>query len=224
MQDMVQTVISELSKNFAPISLVRNIKSGKEADVFLVESAGQLFALKIYKPNAQLASRGEYNAGRHIREKSLRKAIIRKNKVGKELMRRIWTRREFYMLKKFYDRGAKVPCVFAHTDEAILMEYLGDEQTPAPRLIDIKLTNIQQSYAYGQIMNSVQVFLQNGVVHGDLSAYNILWWQDNPYIIDFPQAVDVKRNPNWRAVLERDLQNISNYFGTIKPPISSLSA
>lgn len=212
MQENLESNIEQISKKLEPIELVRALKSGKEATVYLVKSQSQFYALKIYKENISMATQNDYTLGKHLREKSLRRAVAKKNKVGRELTRKLWTKREFYLLDKFHSLGACVPKVYTHTNDAILMEYLGDPAMPAPRLIDVKLSESDMQRAYLAISSSINVFLDNGVVHGDLSAYNVLWWDRKPYIIDFPQAIDVKRNPNWEVALQRDLKNVATFF------------
>lgn len=93
------------------------------------------------------------------------------------------------------------------------MELLGDHETVAPRLIDVELMEKEAPSVFKSLMESVEVFWNLGVVHGDLSAYNILWWNSKPYVIDFPQSIDVRTHPNAREILERDLQNLTMYFG-----------
>lgn len=205
--------LEKYRKAYPDISFIANIKSGKEADVVKVHSQGKDYALKIYKNRSILSSRNEYIAGKWIREKSLRKSVAKKNKVGKELLERLWTKREFYMLKKLKSNRAIVPEVYDFRDKSILMEYLGDEKSFAPRLKDIELSPSEYEFVFEEILKSIKVFLENGIVHGDLSEYNILWWKNQPYIIDFPQSIDIRTNPNAKEVLERDINNICNYFG-----------
>jgi len=105
-----------------------------------------------------------------------------------------------------------VPEVFDYTDDAILMQYLGDENGFAPRLVDIELSDNIKAKVLDEIEKSIKLFLDNGIVHGDLSAYNILWWDGKPWVIDFPQAVDIRHNPNWKQFYDRDVNNIKDYL------------
>ncbi len=214
MCNISEEVISKWSKKYPDFEVVKDIKSGKEASVYLVKIKGELCALKVYKEDHLKASNAEYIAGKHFREKSHARAVAKKTKFGKDLIQKLWTKREFYMLKKFNGAGASVPKVFDYTDNAILMEYLGDENSEAPRLKSIKLSLEDLKKVKDEVMESIQIFLDNGVVHGDLSEFNILYWNNKPYIIDFPQAVDVKRNPNWEEVFERDKKNLEKYFNS----------
>jgi serine/threonine-protein kinase RIO1 len=105
-----------------------------------------------------------------------------------------------------------VPAVYDYTDQAILMQYLGTEQLPAPRLSDVMLDDSIKVTVQTAIEASMQLFLDNGIVHADLSSYNILWWENKPWVIDFPQAADIRHNPNWQELYDRDLRNIRSYF------------
>lgn len=205
-------VISVLNKKNWDLEYVMDLKSGKEANLYLVRQKRDLFALKIYKPNFLVSSQDRYTAGKHFREKSFRRAVKKRTKFGKQIIKRLWTKREFYMIRKFYESGAEVPQVFDFTDEAILMEFIGDKQIHAPRLIDIKLEKKLASLIFKKIIASMKIFLENGVVHGDLSEFNILLWNSKPYIIDFPQSIDIHRNPNAKEILLRDLNNVIKYF------------
>jgi RIO kinase 1 len=204
-------VFSEWQKKYPDLVVLRRLKSGKEADLWLVGAGGNSYALKVYI-GSSLSTRAKYNAGQWIQEASLRKAVKQKTKVGKALQQRLWTKREYYLLKKLHTEGAIVSEVYAYTDTAILMQYLGDEREAAPRLGDIRLDDSIKLKVLETIERSMQLFLDNGIVHADLSSYNILWWDNKPWIIDFPQAADIRYNPNWRELYERDIENVRKYF------------
>jgi RIO kinase 1 len=208
-------ILAEWQKKYADLVIIDKLKSGKEADVWLVRTGGELKALKVYAENT-LRSRQAYTEGQWISSPSLRKAIKQKTKIGKDLQQRLWTKREYYLLKKLRDAGVNTPAVFAYTDNAILMEYLGDANQAAPRLIDIKLDAETAKQAQEELERSVQILLENGVVHADLSPYNILWWKDRPWIIDLPQATDIRHNPNWQEFYKRDVENIKRYFAGLR--------
>ena len=208
-----KNICSEWVKKYPSFEVVGTIKSGKEANVWLVQIKEIPYALKVYDPMAQLSTKGQYTEGQWINESSLRKAVKQKTKIGKTLQQKLWTKREYYLLKKLFEQGAIVPEVFDYTDNTILMQYLGDEIGFAPRLIDIELSVSVKTQILVEIEASIKLFLDNGIVHGDLSAYNILWWDGKPWVIDFPQAVDVRHNPNWKQFYERDMQNIKKYLG-----------
>lgn len=212
MPNLPDVILNEWRKKYPDLKVVRKLKSGKEADLWLIQAKDKLYALKLYA-DTSLSTRTKYAEGQWIREPSLRKAVKQKTKVGKGLQQKLWTKREYYLLRKLHDEGAIVPEVFAYTDTAILMQYLGDETIAAPRLIDVQLDDSVKQSVLHAIEASMQQFLDNGIVHADLSAYNILWWDDKPWIIDFPQAADIRHNPNWQELYERDLKNVRDYFG-----------
>lgn len=213
MNHLPNNVRSEWAKKYPGLEVIGKLKSGKEADLWQIRIKEKRYALKVYEPKAQLSTKGQYTEGQWLREPSLRKAVKQKTKVGKTLQQRLWTKREYYLLKKLYEQGAIVPKVFDYTDSAILMQYLGDDTGPALRLIDIELGGYTRTQVLREIEASIKLFLDNGIVHGDLSAYNILWWNNKPWIIDFPQAVDIRHNPNWKLLYERDVQNVQKYLG-----------
>lgn len=209
--------IAILQKKYSDIQLIKPIKSGKEACVWLVssllvENGKELFALKVYNENIIKSSNALYIQGKHFKERSVRKAVSKRNRYGKEVIHKLWTRREFYMLEKFYNLDANVPKVYDFTDNAILMEYFGDFDLPAPKLVSVKLSSKIASEFYKEILRSIQIFLDNGIVHGDLSEHNILVWNNKPYIIDFPQSIDIRKNDNWEWMYKRDLENIESFF------------
>ena len=207
-------LIETWSKNYPDICVVKNIKSGKEADCFLVRVKEDLFCLKSYKdrPLSTTAGNNIYLAGKWFRNPSQKKSVDKGNKYGKDLIRKLWTKREYYMLKKFHSLDANVPEVFDFNNNSILMEYLGDSSIPAPLLKDANLKEKQLNEVFTQIINSIKTFYKCGIVHGDLSEFNILWWQNKPYIIDFPQAIDVRNNLNANELLLRDVTNVCKFF------------
>lgn len=177
-----------------------------------MSAGGEYYALKIYNPRVKLSTRDDYTEGQWFNSPSLRKAMKQKTKVGKSFQQKLWVRREYYLLKKLSDQGARLPKVFGHSDDAILMQYIGNEEKPAPRLVDVNLDNETKARVLAELEENIQMFLDNGVVHSDLSEYNILWWNDQPWIIDFPQAIDTRRNPNWKKFYDRDLRNVRDYL------------
>ncbi|MFH1561665.1 MAG: RIO1 family regulatory kinase/ATPase [Patescibacteria group bacterium] len=190
------------------------IRQGKEATVFVVWFQGEPLALKVYIDPKIRAFQNNlaYTEGQFYRKPSERRAVAKRNKFAKALLHKGWVRREFYLLDKLLSLGATVPEVYDWTPESILMEFVGKDDV-APRLIDVELNKSQVSLAFESVLKDVERMLECGVVHGDLSAYNILWWQNKPWIIDFPQAIDIRYNPRKDEFLKRDLDNVISYFG-----------
>ncbi len=191
----------------------RQVKSGKEATVFVVFFHGKPLALKVYiDPETRAFKNNQaYLEGKYFRNPSERKAVLKQNRAGKRLLHEGWIRREFSMLKKLYQLGANVPKVYESAGESILMDFIGDELA-APRLIDVELDSNQARESFEAIIKNVELMLECGTIHGDLSPYNILWWRNKPWIIDLPQAIDIRNNQNKDSFLKRDLDNIITYF------------
>lgn len=215
--DNIQNILDQAKQLDHEIEIISNIKSGKEAVVYKVLLDNKLVAMKLYKnpEERSFKNAGQYLEGKHYQKASEKKAIEKGNKFSKKLKHDNWIRREFFMLEKLYDLGAKIPQPILQIDNAIFMELLGNEDDIAPRLCDIKLTSSEAKKAFQSIIKSILIFWNFGIVHADLSEYNILWWNNKPYIIDFPQSVNKQSNPDSLRLLERDLKNITKFFGKI---------
>lgn len=200
---------------FPDLSIIRTIKSGKEAEVFLCGVPdGKLFALKVYKDPEQRTFRKTdmYTSGRHVKNRSEARAMTGWNIAGKRIAHDKWIRREYYMLEKLSSLGCAIPKVYANRKDTILMEYIGWQDAPPARLSDVVLSVDQAQKTFELILENIHLFFQSGIVHGDLSEYNILYWNNTPYIIDFPQSIDIRSNPYTREFLVRDVQNVCKYF------------
>lgn len=200
-------------KKYPDIRIVRDIKSGKEATVFLVEISGQLRCLKVYD-RLSMATKADnvYLSGKWFKEPSVRKSITKGNKFSQDLLKKLWVKREYYLLKKLFQKGANLPEVFDYNNNSIIMEYLGTLILAAPLIKDIDFSPRLAKSTFDEIIKSIKIFLENGIVHADLSEFNILWWQDKPFIIDFPQAVDIRSNSNYKILLKRDIENVISFF------------
>jgi RIO kinase 1 len=125
----------------------------------------------------------------------------------------MWPAMEMETLSRAWRAGASVPFPVEQTDDGILMEYIGDAVQVAPRVVDARLEPGQLHEAWAQLVDSLRRLTRESVVHGDLSVYNILWWRDRVVIIDFPQAVDARTNPEAASLLHRDVKNVATWFG-----------
>lgn len=205
-------------------------KVGKEANVYACEggdaSEYDLIAAKLYRPRMfrHLRNDAAYKIGRvtHNREgKKIRKnsgverAMKKKSVFGQRLEFSNWIGHEFRMQKMLWDAGADVPEPVAHTGNAILMAFWGDKTIPAATLNDVRLDPAEAQPLFDKIMQNVQLMLSLNHVHGDLSAYNILYWQQDITLIDFPQMVDATVNPNAETFLQRDIQRVVDYFAPL---------
>ncbi len=210
--------------------VTRRVKSGKEADVYVCEAhpatGVELIAAKLYRPRMlrTLKNDAVYKAGRLLRGEDGKEmkgrreklALQQKTRFGKHLDMVWWIGNEFGVQQKLFDAGASVPRPVGHNSNTILMEYVGDGNLPAPTLSDVSLTHEEALKLFTAVMDNVRIMLDNHLVHGDLSAYNILYWEETITIIDFPQVVDARLNPHALALLERDVRRVCDYFGRFK--------
>jgi RIO kinase 1 len=198
---------------------LRILKTGKEASVHLCRAnpsttGEDLLALKIYHPLDRRDFRDEslYRDGEWIKERRIRAALEKKTRFGRELQGSLWVSREWEMLQLLADAGVPVPRPLASTGEAILMTYVGDEADPAPQLRAYRPDPGEADDLFEQVVRAVELMLYRNVIHGDLSAYNVLVWEGRATVIDFPQAVDPRKNRHAHAMLERDLTRIAQHF------------
>lgn len=170
-------IISAYQAKGYHISLIGQLKSGKEATVYTVRDSDKVFALKVYADpeHRDFSDNKAYLAGKWYRKASVRKAVSQGNSFAKAFLRKSWVRHEFYLLQKLFNAGTAVPRVYDWTTGSILMEFIGDDFVSAPRLIDVILTRAQAATALEILLINIDTMLESGVVHGDLSAYNILW-------------------------------------------------
>ena len=210
----IEGALSAFDQKQFKLEVYQTLKAGKEAQVLLVKHDNTLLALKVYKNHLLRSFKKTdiYMAGKYIKKQSHRRAVLQKNEFGEQYIQDTWIMREFHLLQKIYSLNATIPQPFEAVTNAILMEYIGVDDSPAPKLTDVQLDQDLAQSAFDSIMNDMKRFLQAGIVHSDLSPFNILWWNNLPYIIDFPQAVDIRTNPNSEAMLRRDIHNISTYF------------
>ncbi|MBI5358503.1 hypothetical protein HZB69_02640 [Candidatus Amesbacteria bacterium] len=212
--DGLNNIIEQVSKLGHKIEIFSNIKSGKEETVYRVILDDQLVAMKVYKNPEEInfKNTSEYLTGKFYKRLSERKAVAKNNKFAKKLKHKNWVKREFFMLEKLFNNGAMIPKPILQVEDAIFMELLGDEFTVAPRLCDIRLSTDEAMRTKDLILKNMELFWNSGIVHADLSEYNILWWKDNPYIIDFPQSIDVRTHPNSKELFNRDILAVQKYF------------
>ena len=200
--------------------VVRPIKSGKEASVHLCrgnesETGESLLALKVYHSldKRDFRDEGLYRDGEYIKERRVRVALEKKTAFGRDVQGAIWVNREWEMLRALSAAGADVPRPIARTEDAILMTYIGDVDDAAPQLRSLKPSRADAEDLFRGVMRNVELFLYENVIHGDLSAYNILVWEGRAVVIDLPQAVDPRKNRHAQALLERDVERVCEFFG-----------
>jgi RIO kinase 1 len=200
--------------------VLRPIKSGKEASVHLCRAdpsttGEELVALKVFHPLGRRDFRDEsiYRDGEFIKERRVRTAVIQRTKFGREVQGGIWVHREWESLKALWAAGAPVPRPIESTGDAIMMTYIGDDSFAAPQLRDYRPDDRAEAEAlFDQLLRAIELMLYHDVIHGDLSPYNVLVWGGEITVIDFPQAVDAKKNRFGASLLERDVRRICEYF------------
>jgi RIO kinase 1 len=133
-------------------------------------------------------------------------------KYGKKLLTGRWTGHEFEMMQHAWRAGVNVPYPIGPRDDGLLMQFLGNADGAAPRLVDARLGASEMRRARTQLVENLERLVGAGFVHADLSAYNLLWWEDDVWLIDFPQSVDVTTNPHALDYLYRDLTNVGGWF------------
>jgi RIO kinase 1 len=195
------------------------IKSGKEASVHLCRAGhrlgGGLLAAKVFHPRQSRNFKNDaiYKDGRVILNARTRRAVANKTSFGREADEFYWVAREWEAIELVHTAGADVPKPIHQSGKVILMEYLGNEDQSAPQLRDVPLDPTLARSLFDRLMWNVELFLVHNLIHADLSAYNILYWDGRASIIDFPQAVDARTNRNSRDLLGRDIENLCRHFG-----------
>jgi RIO kinase 1 len=207
------------------------LKSGKEAEIFLVErrfarSGPRLLAHKRYRPRYpvkdQLRDEGFSNATRYKGDSMYKagwflptrdkRAVLGGSRYGHELAGRLWPMQEWAMLRRAWQAGASVPYPVEQTELGLLMEFIGDDERAAPKLAQARLATDELASAWQQLQSSLVALTMAGLVHADLSPYNVLCWQGRLVIIDLPQAVEFTTNTDAFELLHRDVANVGGWF------------
>jgi len=200
--------------------VVRPLMSGKEAEVFLVWTAGELRVAKVYKDaqNRTFKNRAEYTEGRKVRNSRDQRAIDKRSRHGRAQDEAAWRSTEVDMIYRLRSAGVRVPAPHHAIDGVFLMEMVADaEGRPAPRLAEVSLDAAQARWVFDRLLAEVVRMLCADVVHGDLSDFNVLMGADGPVIIDFPQSVDASKNQNARKLLLRDVNNLERFLARFVP-------
>jgi len=209
-------------------AVLRRVKGGKEANVYCCaahpNSGLALIAAKLYRPRLlrNLRNDARYRQGRPILSGDgqaigasnwrMHKAIAQKSNTGLAAIQTSWIEYEYQTMLRLHGAGVDVPRPLKHGENTILMEYIGDAVMPAPPLSHIALNPAEAPRLFGRMLDNIEAMLAAQVVHGDLSAYNVLYWQGRLSIIDFPQVVDPRTNPDAFAIFRRDVERICQYF------------
>ncbi len=202
--------------------VVRQLMSGKEATVYVVRCGDDVRCAKVYKEANKRSFRQsvDYTEGRKVKSSRQSRAMEKGSKFGRKAQEEAWQSAEVDALYRLTAAGVRVPKPFNFYEGVLLMELVTDANgNAAPRLNDVELTAEQARIYHRALIQEVVRMLCAGIVHGDLSEFNILLSQDGPVIIDLPQAVDAAGNNQAKGMLERDVDNLASYFGRFAPEL-----
>jgi RIO kinase 1 len=203
-------------------TVVRQLMSGKEAMVYVVRCGAETRCAKVYKELTQRSFRQavDYTENRKVKNSRKARAIAKGTRFGRQAQETAWQSAEVDALYRLAAAGVRVPTPLNFIDGVLLMELVTDSNgDAAPRLNDVALTPEQGREHHATLLQQVVRMLCAGVVHGDLSEFNILLGADGPVIIDLPQAVDAAGNNHAKRMLLRDVANLRDFFGRIAPEL-----
>ena len=205
---------------------LRPLMSGKEAQVYLVMAGGRECVAKVYKDaqSRTFKHRSTYTEGRKVRNSRDQRAMGKGSRHGRAQEEAAWRSAEVEMIYRLSDANVRVPRPHNFVDGVLVMELITDaDGLPAPRLGDLTMLSASEATAiFEQLLAEVVRMLCAGVVHGDLSDFNVLMGAEGPVIIDFPQAVDASSNPNARKLLVRDVENLHRFRARFAPEQEAL--
>jgi RIO kinase 1 len=202
--------------------VLSQLMSGKEATVYVVRSGSEIRCAKVYKDAKQRSFKQavSYTEGRKVKNSRQARAMEKGTRYGRQMQEELWQNAEVDALFRLANAGVRVPQPYICTDGVLLMELVGDgEGNVAPRLNDVELTHELAIQYHAFLLNQVVRMLCAGIIHGDLSEFNILLGASGPVIIDLPQAVDAAGNNEAAAMLYRDVRNLAVYFGQFAPEL-----
>ncbi|ASJ72596.1 PA4780 family RIO1-like protein kinase [Granulosicoccus antarcticus] len=203
--------------------VLRPLMSGKEATVYLVRCGDEIRCAKVYKDVATRSFKQavQYQEGRKVRNSRRQRAMEKGTRFGREQQEKEWHNAEVDALYKLRDAGVRVPEPFGCFDGVLLMELITDgDGEVAPRLNDVQIPVERAAQDHATMMQYVLRMLCVGLVHGDLSEFNVLMTEDGPVIIDLPQAVDAAGNNHAPTMLARDVANITRYYAQYVPELA----
>lgn len=204
--------------------VTRQLMSGKEAMVFVVTCGNEVRCAKVYKEANKRSFRQsvDYTEGRKTKNSRQARAMQKGSKYGRESQEAAWQSAEVDALYRLANAGVRVPTPYNFYEGVLLMELVtGDDGNAAPRLNDVQLSAATALKYHAFLIEQVVKMLLAGIVHGDLSEFNILVGSDGPVIIDLPQAVDAAGNNHAKDMLARDVKNLADYFGQFAPELLS---
>ncbi|WP_347557707.1 PA4780 family RIO1-like protein kinase [Robbsia sp. KACC 23696] len=202
--------------------VISQLMSGKEAIVYVVRSGDSIRCAKVYKDANQRSFRqaSSYREGRKVQNSRQARAMEKGSRYGRQMQEEAWQNAEVDALFQLANAGVRVPQPYICSDGVLLMELVVDaDGNVAPRLNDVEMSPERAIELHMMLVRQVIRMLLAGLVHGDLSEYNILLAADGPVIIDLPQAVNAAGNNEAGAMLERDVDNLATYFGRFAPEL-----
>ena len=202
--------------------VVRSLKSGKEATVYMVRSGATIRCAKVYRDMGQRSfqKRAQYQEGRKVRGSRQARAMSKSTRFGRKEQEAAWKNAEVDALYQLVAAGVRVPQPYGYFNDTLIMELVTDAAgNPAPRLGEVDLTPELAREYHGFLIQQIVRMLSVGLIHGDLSEFNVLVGPDGPVIIDLPQVVNAAGNNGAFAMLERDVNNIRNTLGRFAPEL-----
>ncbi len=225
-QAWIEASLGEFFDDQLITDVLYKVKGGKEANVYCCaanrDSGFELLAAKLYRPTAFRAMRNDrlYRIGRSevdgegktIRDSRAQRAMHKRTKMGQAMRSFSWIHHEYEALIQLYSAGCAVPEPVAINERAIMMRFVGDTRRAASTLHEVRLDVSEAVRLYKQVEQNLEAMLTCGRIHGDLSAYNILYDEGEAVIIDLPQTVDPLKHPDAFALLQRDADRVCSYF------------
>jgi RIO kinase 1 len=204
--------------------VIRQLMSGKEATVYVVRCGEEIRCAKVYKEAHQRSFRqaASYQEGRKVKNSRQARAMEKGTRYGRKMQEEAWQSAEVDALYRLAAAGVRVPTPYICFEGVLLMDLVTDATGHvAPRLNDVELTEELALKYHAQLLQQVVLMLCAGVIHGDLSEFNILVDADGPVIIDLPQAIDAAGNTEAGPMLERDVANLATYFSQFAPQLAA---
>lgn len=202
--------------------VIHPLMSGKEASLYVVRCGRDIRCAKVYKEASKRSFKkaAQYREGRKVRNSRRARAMDKGSRYGRHQQEEAWQNAETDALRRLADAGVRVPETYGCFDGVLLMELITDDEGDvAPRLADVHLTVEQALEDHELMMHYVVRMLCAGLIHGDLSEFNVLVDAYGPVIIDLPQAVDAAANNNAQSMLARDINNMTTYYGQYAPEL-----
>jgi RIO kinase 1 len=202
--------------------VIRQLMSGKEATVYVVRCGEEIRCAKVYKETSKRSFRQsvDYTEGRKVKNSRRARAMEKGTSYGRKAQEEAWQNAEVVALHRLAAAGVRVPKPYNFHEGVLLMELVTDSAgNAAPRLNDLVLTAEMSRAYHRELIAQVVRMLLVGIIHGDLSEYNVLVDSAGPVIIDLPQAIDAAANNHAHKMLLRDVENLANYFGQFAPEL-----